>query len=148
MAKGWVPYDCAANSKGDSIGIFFFFKKKNIFLISSWVSWLHFFYRIQCGAVIMWWIFSKIFAKRHPIVRLSGRGIGCLFWGQPLIDIPPQFLQWRVQYHVILDHVITALDCVFINYHTRPCAYQWFQGCGCKVCEMHRLKVKWQKRTG
>ena len=20
-------------------------------------------------------------------------------------------------------------------YHTRPCAYQWFQGCACKVCE-------------
>ena len=27
-------------------------------------------------------------------------------------------------------------------YHTRPCAYQWFQGCACKVCETHRLKVK------
>ena len=34
------------------------------------------------------------------------------------------------------------------NYHTCPCAYQWFQGCACKVCETHRLKVKWQKRTG
>ena len=32
-------------------------------------------------------------------------------------------------------------------YHTCPCAYQWFQGCACKVCETHRLKVKWQKRT-
>ena len=37
---------------------------------------------------------------------------------------------------------------VFSFYHTRPCAYQWFQGCACKVCETHRLKVKWQKRTG
>ena len=36
----------------------------------------------------------------------------------------------------------------FIFYHTRPCAYQWFQGCACKVCETHRLKAKWQKRTG
>ena len=33
-------------------------------------------------------------------------------------------------------------------YHTCPCAYQWFQGCACKVCETHRLKVKWQKCTG
>ena len=33
-------------------------------------------------------------------------------------------------------------------YHTCPCAYQWFQGCACKVCGTHRLKVKWQKRTG
>ena len=33
-------------------------------------------------------------------------------------------------------------------YHTRPCAYQWFQGCECKVCETHGLKVKWQKRIG
>ena len=33
-------------------------------------------------------------------------------------------------------------------YHTCPCAYQCFQGCACKVCETHRLKVKWQKRTG
>ena len=33
-------------------------------------------------------------------------------------------------------------------YHTRSCAYQWFQGCACKVCETHRLTVKWQKPTG
>ena len=26
---------------------------------------------------------------------------------------------------------------------TRPCAYQLFQGCACKVCETHRSKVKW-----
>ena len=38
--------------------------------------------------------------------------------------------------------------CVHWHYHTCPCAYQWFQGCACKVCETHRLKVKWQKRTG
>ena len=27
--------------------------------------------------------------------------------------------------------------CRCIHYHTRPCAYQWFQGCACKVCETH-----------
>ena len=31
------------------------------------------------------------------------------------IDILPPFLQWSVQYHVILDHVKTALDCMFIT---------------------------------
>ena len=55
-------------------------------------------------------------------------------------------------------HIAGTLGCVFIDmhrgmcdnshYHTCPCAYQWFQGCACKVCETHRLKVKWQKRTG
>ena len=39
-------------------------------------------------------------------------------------------------------------DDILNVYHTRPCAYQLFQGCACKVCETHRLKVKWQKRTG
>ena len=36
---------------------------------------------------------------------------------------------------------VKLLQLVCRNYHTRPCAYQWFQGCACKVCETHRLKV-------
>ena len=44
--------------------------------------------------------------------------------------------------------VLTPANCCYMYYHTRPCAYQWFQGCACKVCETHRLKVKWPKRTG
>ena len=48
--------------------------------------------------------------KRCHIACLSELGIRCLLWVQFLIDIQPQFLQWCVQYHVILDHVITALD--------------------------------------
>ena len=31
--------------------------------------------------------------KKHPIVRLIGWGMGCLFWVQPLIEILPEFLQ-------------------------------------------------------
>ena len=45
---------------------------------------------VQCDAVIMWSIFSKRVQdinKRHPIARPSGRGMGCLLWVQPLIDI-------------------------------------------------------------
>ena len=55
--------------------------------------------------------FLKNIYKRHPIARLLGRGMGCLLWVQPLIDILPQFLQWSLKYLVILDHVIMALDC-------------------------------------
>ena len=47
----------------------------------------------------------------HPIARPSGRGMGCLLWVQPLINIQPQFLQWCVQYLVISYCVVTALNC-------------------------------------
>ena len=44
--------------------------------------------------------------------------MGCILWVLPLIDILPQFLQWRVQYLVILGGVIMALDCImFYTYH-------------------------------
>ena len=49
--------------------------------------------------------------ERHPIARPSGPAMGCIFWAQPLIDILPKFLQWCVQYHVILYWIITTLDC-------------------------------------
>ena len=49
--------------------------------------------------------------ERHPIACPPGWGFGCLLWVQLVINILPQFLQWCVQYHVMLDHVITALDC-------------------------------------
>ena len=49
--------------------------------------------------------------KRHPIARPLGRGMGCLLWIQHLIDILPQFLWLFVQYLILLDRVITALDC-------------------------------------
>ena len=64
----------------------------------------------QCGAVIMWSIFSKNIHEKHRIARLSGRGMGCLLWAQPLIDILSKFLQWCVEYHVISNRIITALD--------------------------------------
>ena len=52
--------------------------------------------------------------KRHPIDRLLGWGMGCLLWIQHPIDILPQFLQLFMQYHIILDCVIAALDCICI----------------------------------
>ena len=64
---------------------------------------------IQCGAVIMRSIFSKIIHKRAcPL----GRGMGCLLWIQRLIDILSQFLQLFMQYLTILDRILTALNCI------------------------------------
>ena len=49
--------------------------------------------------------------QRHPIARPPGRGMGCLLWVQPLINILPEFLQLFMQYLTILDRAIMALDC-------------------------------------
>ena len=64
--------------------------------------------------------YKKDIYKRHPIVRPLGRGMGCLLWIQPLLDILLLLLQWRMQYLVTLDHAITALDCIcnYILCHT------------------------------
>ena len=66
---------------------------------------------LQCGAVYNAVNFLQNIHETHPIARLSGRGMGCLLCIQPLIDILPQFLQCCMQYHVILNRVIMALDC-------------------------------------
>ena len=49
--------------------------------------------------------------KIHPIVCPSGWAMGCILWVQIVIYTLPQSLQWCMQYHVILDHAIMALDC-------------------------------------
>ena len=61
---------------------------------------------------ITWSDFSQIFTKDDPIAHPLGRAMGCLLWVQTLIDVLNPFLQWRVKYHVILDRVIMALDCI------------------------------------
>ena len=50
---------------------------------------------------------------RHPIARPLGRGMGRLLRVQPLIYIQPKFLQWCMQYHVILSRITPALDCTY-----------------------------------
>ena len=50
--------------------------------------------------------------KRHPITLLSRRGMEWLLWIQHLVEIFPQFLQLLMQYLIILDGIIAALDCV------------------------------------
>ena len=46
------------------------------------------------------------------------RGIGCILWVQTVVYTLPQSLQWYMQYHVILDRIITALDCMPLYYNT------------------------------
>ena len=48
---------------------------------------------------------------RRPIALSWGWGMGCVFWVQHQIDNLLEFLQWYLQYHVILGRFITARDC-------------------------------------
>ena len=49
--------------------------------------------------------------KIQPIDRPLGRDIGCNLWFDTLIYISIQSTQCCLKYRVILDRVITALDC-------------------------------------
>ena len=57
--------------------------------------------------------FLKQYSQRHPIACPLGQGMGCLLWIQHRIDILAEFLQSFIQYLTILNHVVTALDCIF-----------------------------------
>ena len=61
----------------------------------------------------------------HPIACLFVRGMGCILWVQTVIYTLPQSLQWCMQYHVILDHVIMALDSIW-EYMGFSSEYIWF----------------------
>ena len=50
--------------------------------------------------------------KIHPIACPLGWGMGCLLWVQYLIYILYQSPQWCAQYRVILDCIITTLECI------------------------------------
>ena len=49
--------------------------------------------------------------KRHPIDRPNGRAMGCLLWVHTQVYIMPRELQRCVQCYVILNRLITALNC-------------------------------------
>ena len=61
------------------------------------------------------------------MARPSGRTMGYPVWDQPLIDFLSHFLQWCMQCHVILDRVMTALDCI----------YTWLD----KTCLLSRYEI-------
>ena len=48
--------------------------------------------------------------KIHPIAHSLGWAMGCILCIQTVIYTLSQSMQWCMQYHVILDHVITAID--------------------------------------
>ena len=50
--------------------------------------------------------------KRHLIAHLLGQAMGCLLWVHTLDYIIPRELQQCMQYHVIIDHVMTVLSFV------------------------------------
>ena len=54
--------------------------------------------------------FIKNIDKVYSVALPLGRCMRCLLGILPLIDIQPQFLQWCMQYLVILDLALMALD--------------------------------------
>ena len=61
------------------------------------------------------------------------------------MEINPDHISLVIQNISRNMYMVWALLCWRWLDHIRPCAYQWFQECACKVCETHRSKVKWQK---
>ena len=65
----------------------------------------------HCGVIITWLIFTRIITKIHPIACPQGCDMKCFLCVQTFIHIWPQSLPLCVQYHVILQQIITACDC-------------------------------------
>ena len=106
----------------------------------QWVNTLLWYTVLCCYSAVN---FPPNIHERHPIAGPSGRGMGCLLWVQPLIDILPHFLQWCVQYHVKLDrviHVITALHC---NYVVSFQWSKWSTSCVCPHCFQFLLALQY-----
>ena len=63
---------------------------------------------VQWGAVISYNVvsFLKIPYNRHPIARPWGRDMGCVLLIQISIYVMPQKLEYCMQYHVVLAHII------------------------------------------
>ena len=55
--------------------------------------------------------------KIHPIAPSLGRDMESILWVQTVIYTLCQSTQGCMQYHVILDRVITALDCLCYHKH-------------------------------
>ena len=68
-------------------------------------------YTVRCHCNMV--NFIKDIHKRYLIAPQLALGMVCLLWIQHQIDILPQILQWCVQYLVILDRVLTVLDCMY-----------------------------------
>ena len=76
---------------------------------------LHTDIQIQCNTVRCRYNavnFLKNIHKRYPIACLLGWDMGRFLWIHHLVDNLPDFLQSFMQYLIISDCVITALDCI------------------------------------
>ena len=69
--------------------------------------WFQIFW-VQNYNAVMWQHSPHI---RHPIACPSGQDMGSVLWIWSLTYIVPKFLQWWMQYHIILGCLIKALDC-------------------------------------
>ena len=83
---------------------------KVIFQIPAWSQW----WKDIENANTVWCHYNAVNFlqnphKRHPIACPLGWGMRCLLCVQTLICILPQSLQWCMQYHVKLGHVIVHL---------------------------------------
>ena len=61
------------------------------------------------NTIITMSISSKNPHKKHTIACPLGQGMENLLWVQPLINILILSVRWFMQYHITLDHIITAL---------------------------------------
>ena len=50
--------------------------------------------------------------NRHPIARPLGKCMGVSIISKTLIYVMPESLPYCTKYHVIFNHIITALDCI------------------------------------
>ena len=95
-------------------------KKYVLFVFHSTI-----FRQIQQGAVISPF-FIQNSHKIHPIARPWGWDLGCLLWGQTLINVLPQFLQCCVQYMMTssngnIFHITGLLSGELTGHQWIPC---------------------------
>ena len=69
----------------------------------------------QCDAALTQSVFSKILKTDTPLLTCGGWDMGCLFYVQALINVMPQSLQWCMNYHGLLHHVIMTLHCIVLQ---------------------------------
>ena len=74
--------------------------------------------------------FLQIHRNKHPIARPHGQAMRCLLWRQIPIYVLPQWLEYCTQYRVVLDRVVTALDCTILILQFRN-----FVSCWSHICQ-------------
>ena len=95
------------------------------------LGWFH---RVYSNVIFSWFMSRGVRDSELPEIKSEhpDSGVWLIGYAERLhygtLDL--------IHNHWLINHVVT-----------RSYAYQWFQGCVCKVCKAHRLKVKWQTRS-